>query len=77
LNGVWKAESRGEEGLLVVHAYYRYKLRWGLLIRFRVKESEYPILKTLHDGHLAFVKGDIIDITDYSIDIKVTSVEVE
>lgn len=76
LSGVWKTQRKTAEDILTVHARYGDE-NWGAFIKFEVEERHYPVLKTLHEGHKAFVEGQIIAIDDYMIEIGVASLEFE
>jgi hypothetical protein len=65
-----------EEDDLLVEARWGEE-NWGARVRFSVKASDYPILKTLVEGHCAFVEGRIKRIDEARIDLEVSQLEVE
>jgi hypothetical protein len=50
---------------------------WGACIRFIVKASDYPILRTVSEAHCAFVEGRIKQIEGIDIILEISSLEVE
>jgi hypothetical protein len=65
-----------EEDDLLVEARWGEE-SWGACVRFSVKASDYPILKTLVEGHRAFVEGRIKRIDVGAIALEVSQLEVE
>jgi hypothetical protein len=73
IDGVWP--RTGSEDLRIGATYGEEA--WGACIRFNVRGSDFPILKTLEDGHLAFVQGRICEINEYVIELEVSNLEFE
>jgi hypothetical protein len=65
-----------EEDDLVVEARYGDE-SWGARIRFTVKTSDYPILKTICGAHRAFVEGRISRIEGMDIVLEVSGMQVD
>jgi hypothetical protein len=75
LYGIRKmGESGGDE--LLVRARYGEEA-WGAWVSFTVKADDYPLLKTIVEGHRAFVEGRIRMIRSDDIILDVSKLEVE